>query len=153
MAGFVALPAQPPAAVCVVARVTDGDTIRCADGRRVRLVGIDAPEMSQRPFGAAARRALQRLAPEGSPVTLETGRQRADRFGRVLAVVRAGDGTNVNERLVAEGFAVRYEGGNQDAQTDRRLAQAEQAAAQARAGLWATDGFRCRPRAHRRKAC
>lgn len=145
--------AQPPAVVCVVERVTDGDTIRCADGRRVRLLGIDAPEMSQRPFGQASRRALQRLTPEGSRVTLDVGRTRTDRYGRVLAVLRSPNGTDVNERLVAEGFAVRYDGGAQDAAADRRLAQAEAQARAARAGLWAQDGFRCPPREHRRKRC
>lgn len=31
---------------CSVASITDGDTLRCADGTRVRLAGIDAPEVS-----------------------------------------------------------------------------------------------------------
>lgn len=31
---------------CDVATITDGDTLRCADGVRVRLAGIDAPEIS-----------------------------------------------------------------------------------------------------------
>jgi micrococcal nuclease len=144
---------QPPAVVCVVERVTDGDTIRCADGRRVRLLGIDAPEMSQRPFGQAARRALQRMTPEGSQVTLEVGRTRTDRYGRVLAVLRLPNGTDVNERLVAEGFAVRYLGGAKNDAADRRLARAEEQARSTRAGLWANDGFRCSPREHRRKRC
>lgn len=144
---------QPPAAVCVVERITDGDTLRCADGRRVRLLGIDAPERDQRPHGDAARRALARLAPEGTRVTLETGRVRRDRFGRVLAIVRLNDGTAVNEALVAQGFAVRYEGSDLDRAADRRLQEAEARAQQSRAGLWATGGFACRPRDHRRGAC
>lgn len=31
--------------LCLVASVTDGDTLRCADGTRVRIAGIDSPEM------------------------------------------------------------------------------------------------------------
>ena len=31
---------------CAVASITDGDTLRCADGTRVRIAGIDAPEIS-----------------------------------------------------------------------------------------------------------
>ena len=125
--------APPPSAVCVVERITDGDTLRCADGRRVRLVGIDAPERDQRPFGDAARRALQRLAPEGTRVTLEPGRVRRDQFDRVLAVVRLADGTDVNERLIADGFAVRYDGADIDRAVEQRLRAAEAAARKARA--------------------
>lgn len=147
------LPPAPPAAECVVARITDGDTLRCADGRRVRLVGIDAPERSQRPHGDAATRALARLAPVGTPVTLETGRVARDRFNRVLAFVRLADGTSVNEQLVGDGYAIRYEGADVDRATAKRLERAEARARAAGAGLWATGGFVCRPRDHRRKAC
>jgi micrococcal nuclease len=31
--------------LCLVASITDGDTLRCSDGTRVRIAGIDAPEM------------------------------------------------------------------------------------------------------------
>jgi endonuclease YncB( thermonuclease family) len=152
-AALVPPSAPPPAAVCVVERITDGDTLRCADGRRVRLLGIDAPERDQRPHGDAARRALARLVPEGTRVTLETGRTRRDAFNRVLAFVLLPDGTNVNERLLSEGFVVRYVGADVDRATDRRWAQAEAAARAAKAGLWASGGFACRPRDHRRGAC
>lgn len=56
---------------CAVARIVDGDTFDCRGGPRVRPIGIDAPELSQRPFGHRARRALERLIPVGSEVRLE----------------------------------------------------------------------------------
>lgn len=31
--------------LCFVVAVTDGDTFRCSDGRRIRLAGVDAPEL------------------------------------------------------------------------------------------------------------
>ena len=48
---------------CVVERIADGDTFTCRDGRRVRLIGIDAPELAQGESGRQARAALRRLAP------------------------------------------------------------------------------------------
>ena len=46
---------------CVVASVTDGDTIRCSGGLRVRLIGIDSPEMNQGRYGGRARTALLQI--------------------------------------------------------------------------------------------
>jgi len=61
--------------------VVDGDTIRCADGTRVRLLQIDAPEMDQGPFGRAAGAFLEALTPPGRVVRLETDVERRDRYG------------------------------------------------------------------------
>ncbi len=47
------------AAVCVRARAIDGDTIRCANGRKIRLKNVDAPELNE-PGGRAARDRLAR---------------------------------------------------------------------------------------------
>ena len=51
---------------CVVERIAEGDTFTCRDGRRVRLIGIDAPELAQGESGRQARAALRRLAPPGA---------------------------------------------------------------------------------------
>ncbi len=78
----------------VVATVSDGDTLRLLDGRRVRLVQIDAPELSSGEcYARPARAALVRLAPPGARVDLEAdpALDAEDRFGRLLRyVVRAG---------------------------------------------------------------
>ncbi len=49
-AGVVPGPAGPTEP-CVVQRIVDGDTFDCVGGPRVRMIGMDAPERSQRPFG------------------------------------------------------------------------------------------------------
>ena len=133
----------------------DGDTIELADGRMVRYIGMDAPEVHRRarpgdhewrggdgarwvldpePFGDAATEANRRLV-EGKPVRLEYDAQTHDRFGRLLAYVYLGE-TMVNAELVAQGLAqpltippnVRY--------AERFQALSRQAREQGR-GLWA----------------
>jgi micrococcal nuclease len=92
-----------------VARVIDGDTIALTTGQRVRLVQIDAPELSGGEcFSAGARAALASLLPARSAVRLEFDPKldRVDRYGRLLAYVRKGE-ANVNRVLVARGAARR----------------------------------------------
>jgi endonuclease YncB( thermonuclease family) len=96
--------------VAVVASVYDGDTLTLQDGRRVRLLQIDTPELgSGECYSRAARTALLRLAPLGSRVVLETDPRldRVDRYGRLLRYVRR-NGVNVNLELARRGAAAPY---------------------------------------------
>jgi micrococcal nuclease len=100
-----------------VDHVVDGDTVDVrVDGRfeRVRTVGIDAPESSSTRFGrpdacgAQAKAYAQTLARPGATVWLEhSGRDREDRYGRVLALVHLGRpaGETWQERIVRAGWA------------------------------------------------
>lgn len=70
-----------------VARVVDGDTVRLRDGRSVRLIGINAPELAHNgrttePFAEAAKQRLQALvsASDGR-LALQPGRQARDPTG------------------------------------------------------------------------
>ena len=94
----------------IVASVTDGDTIRLADNRRVRLVQIDAPERpSGECYAERATTALSRLAPVGAIVSLRLDRRldAMDENGRVLAYVTSGK-RNFNLELVEQGAAAPY---------------------------------------------
>lgn len=91
-------------------RAVDGDTIRCGE-QRVRLVGLDAPELrgrceEERQRALAATERLRSLL-EGGVTLRETGQ---DRFGRTLAVVRDSSGEDVSDVLVREGLARAYHG-------------------------------------------
>jgi endonuclease YncB( thermonuclease family) len=91
----------------VVASVYDGDTLSLRDGRRVRLLQIDTPELgSGECYSRAARTALLRLTPIGRAVVLETdpGLDRTDRYRRLLRYVKR-NGVNVNLELVRRGAA------------------------------------------------
>lgn len=120
----------------VVSAVVDGDTLRLRDGRRVRLVQIDAPEQGEC-FFAGATRALRRLAPPGSRVTLSADPRldATDDYGRLLRYVRA-RGVDVNLALVERGAAVPYFfRGGRGRFADDLLAAARRARAAGR-GLW-----------------
>ena len=91
-----------------VASVGDGDTIRVSEGSRritVRLACIDAPESSQRPWGARSTALLRQLTPVGSEVSLRV--QTTDRYGRTVAELLNFHG-NVNQLMVAAGQAFAY---------------------------------------------
>lgn len=122
-----------------VERVNDGDTVQLADGRLVRYIGIDAPEIDHarrmaQPMGLEARRRNAALV-RGRTLRLEFDIERSDDYGRTLAYVFLPDGAMVNERLLQEGLAfclatmpnVKYEG---------RLLAAQRTAMRAKAGLW-----------------
>lgn len=57
-----------PRVPCLVTAVTDGDSFKCRDIDRVRLLLLDAPEMDQTPFGARSRDALRARMPRGDSV-------------------------------------------------------------------------------------
>jgi len=111
-----------------VASVHDGDTLRLEGGERVRLWGIDAPELKQ-PYGIQARDFLARLV-EGKSVHLRLHGE--DRYGRLLAEVELG-GRSVNEMLLSAGLAWWFK---RYTPAEKRYEQLEQKARQRRLGLW-----------------
>jgi micrococcal nuclease len=143
--------AAPQQADCVVGQVVDGDTFRCRDGRKVRLIGVDTPERQQGPHGARAGQALLRLLPVGAAVRLEHDISPRDRYGRVLAYAWAGS-ILVNEAMVRGGWAVLYTV-PPNVKYAGRLQRAQNEARARGAGLWAERGFDCPPVDYRRGRC
>ena len=124
-----------------VVRVIDADTYDLLVGgrvERVRLVGVDAPELSQ-PYGPQAADSVRRLLPVGQLVQLTRASGKPDLYGRTLGELRlmgsgqqAGPLVAVDSLLVVRGWAWAWEPGR----TTPRLA-AEQLRAQANGrGLW-----------------
>lgn len=94
----------------VVSQVVDGDTLRLADGRLVRFIGINAPELGhddrpEEPFAREARQALLDMLPPGAAVALRFGSERLDRYRRTLAHVYTAAGVSVEARLLSAGLA------------------------------------------------
>ena len=142
-----ACPAPGTAESVVVAYVDDGDTVKLTDGRRVRLAGIDAPEVAHpayndrpaspaEPFGDASRAALQSiLARSHNRILLRSGSAGEDRYGRTLAYLYTPAGQSIQQQLVADGLAMAVYMPPNLALSDC-LTATEQAARQARRGIW-----------------
>ena len=128
----------PPQAALVV-QVVDGDTVVLAGGIKVRVLGIDAPEMEKdgHPADFLAHKAKATLAELtlDRTVSLEYDRLRYDHYGRLLAYLRLSDHTLVNSELVRRGLARVYLiAPNLRYQKD--LLAAQQEAIEAQRGVW-----------------
>lgn len=108
---FISLPAIVPAQAetVQVRHVLDGDTFILADGRHVRLIGVNTPELGKdgvpdQPLAERARNRLSRLV-KGQRVSLSYEHERQDHYGRWLVHARLADGGSVEEILLREGLA------------------------------------------------
>ena len=138
VAGVLAALGSAGSSPGVVSSVTDGDTVRLADGQRVRLLQIDTPELGTGEcYSRAAKKALLRLVPEGSAVGLETDSRldRVDRYGRLLRYLWRG-GAYVNIALVRQGAAAPYFYDGDRGKYAGTLMAAARSAKAARRGLW-----------------
>ncbi|MBU7046836.1 MAG: thermonuclease family protein [Theionarchaea archaeon] len=118
--------------------IIDGDTFRLENGETVRLIGIDAPELSQ-PGGEESREYLAHLI-LNKGVTLEKGYEDRDKYNRLLRFVYIGN-TCINEEMIRQGYAeARY-------LTDpirEYYIQLEIEAEIAKTGLWSANIFQPR---------
>lgn len=98
-----------------VFRVIDGDTVE-ADidlgfgvwiRDRLRLAGIDAPEMTgnDKELGRVAKCYLKALIAEQDAVYAQTFKDKRGKYGRMLATLFGPDGLNLNDLLVSRGYA------------------------------------------------
>lgn len=88
---------------------------RVFSDQRVRLAGINAPELHTRDAGERARAVaahvrVREMLPEGAPCTVAT--EKTEKFGRWLGTVVTASGVDVNAVLLAEGLARPYDGGS-----------------------------------------
>jgi micrococcal nuclease len=105
-----------------VSKVVDGDTLRLSNSERVRLIGIDTPEMHEsekllrdsrksgrdaKTIQALGRRsyAFTKSLVEGKTVRLEFDVEKRDKYNRLLAYAYLPDGTFVNAEIVKQGYA------------------------------------------------
>jgi micrococcal nuclease len=128
----------------MVERVVDGDTLLLVDRERVRLIGVDAPEIAHRehplddPFGREAKEYIRGLA-EGRLVTLSFDEADGvlDRYGRTLAYVTLPDGRLLNLEVIRAGFAEAYRGFHYERKHE--FLAAEREARSAHKGMWAAS--------------
>jgi endonuclease YncB( thermonuclease family) len=141
LTGPKGLPAAEDIAGYTVIRVYDGDTVLVKGvdrQKKVRLLGIDAPETSKgkgepgQPYSRKAQRYLAQLTLNRA-VTLEVyGR---DRYDRVLAVVYC-DRLDINRAMLEAGLAEVYRGRTPEAFDKTPYWAAEKQARQSQTGMW-----------------
>ncbi len=132
---FKSTPVSPPQTVPAVVKVIDGDTFVDSEGQTIRLLGIDTPEKGQA-FSDEAAGELRLLLAGHSTLHYEFGKERKDRYGRLLAFVYA-DSIFVNERLVEDGLASAYFFEDQLAAVAfTELCSAQKAALRDKVGIW-----------------
>jgi micrococcal nuclease len=90
-----------------VTHISDGDTITLSGVGKVRLIGIDTPEVFGHAecFGRAASAFTKRVLRAGARVQYRLGVESRDRYGRALAYVWLGDGRMFNGLLAERGYA------------------------------------------------
>lgn len=93
-----------------LAQVQDGDSLKLTDGRRVRLIGINAPELANQsspdqPLAQAARIAADSFFADGNRLRLVYGSERKDHYGRTLAHVYDSRGNSLEAELLGRGLA------------------------------------------------
>ena len=119
--------------------VNDGDTVVLADGRNVRYIGINAPEIDHgiqkaEPYGYKAKNYNNKMV-LSKMIRLEFDKERYDQYGRLLAYIFLKDGKFVNKAMIEQGYAyllprrpnVRY---------NKVLLQSQRNAMSAKQGIW-----------------
>jgi len=132
-----------------VAYVYDGDTVRLQDGRKVRFIGVNAPERahdghSAEPLALAATNALKTLLSASPRIGLRYGKQHFDRYHRVLAHLFTGKGLSVNAWLLDQGFAAAI-AIPPNLWNQVCYQQAEQGARRKKRGIWSLRYYRPLP--------
>ena len=150
------LPSPSLAGQYQVYRVIDGDTFIVKHGDikiTIRLVGIDAPELSNKkrkdgqPF---SRQSTQHLAGLVLNKQVDVKSYGADRNGRTLGEVFLLNGTNVNIEMIKAGFAEVYRGRPASGLDMGPYWKAEEEAKAAKLGMWVLGDQYVSPREWRR---
>ncbi len=141
---------HPPARVVAV---HDGDTLSIMVGRkreRVRLIGIDAPELGQRPWGAKAKKHLEELVDRSERiVSFEPDVEKRDKYGRLLAYLWTADGKLINLEMLKDGYAVLFTC-PPNVRHVKALREGQSYARERRLGIWGQGGLKDLPVVYRK---
>ena len=129
----------------VLEKVLDGDTVLLADGRKIRVIGVNTPELAREnrpvePLAQEATDALEGFLGRGSKLFLVVGESPKDRYGRTLGHLFTDNGQNVTKYLLEKGLGfqvaippnLQFADCYYDAQTRARKEQL---------GVWGNDYF------------
>ncbi len=140
--------ANPPLMEARVSDVNDGDTVTLIiNGRshRTRLIGIDAPEIGQKPWGGRSKEHLLKIIKQGNwMVYVETDVVKIDKYNRLLAYLWTRDKEFINERMLLDGYAVLFTI-QPNSKHVQRFRKAQRIARQEKRGIWGHDGLKEKP--------
>lgn len=121
----------------VIEYVHDGDTLFLENGRKVRLLGVNTPEIGEDAecYGDEATALLRQLLPEGTHVWVLHDIEELDQYGRSLLFIYTDDATNINLELLEQG-AAEVEMYQPNLLLEDEIHDAEAAARAADLGMW-----------------
>lgn len=134
----------------VVDRVYDGDTIKLKDGRHVRILGVNAPEVDHgkektgQPLGEESRKAAEAFFKANKNVRLFYDEQRVDRYERTLAHVYDAQGNSLSASLLRSGLGFHVAIPPNLSLNDCLIGQ-EAIARKKGLGVWSHAGWQAKP--------
>ena len=112
-----------------VLKVVDGDTIDASIdlgfdislSKRIRLAGIDSPEsrttnLKEKALGLESKEWLKKTLEDAKDILIKTEKpDSTEKYGRIIGHLFVNDQeTSLNNQMIAEGYALEYEGGKKD---------------------------------------
>ncbi len=137
-AALLLIASTPAEAALKVVKIYDGDTITMADGLKVRLLQIDAPELAEGEcYADKAKATLVSLLSKKGVITLKADPISAsfDRYGRALRYIFVGK-VNVNLEMVKQGAAAPYFYQGEKGKYSAAMLKAAEEAKYYKVGLW-----------------
>lgn len=138
LAALLLIASTPANAALKVVKIYDGDTITMADGLKVRLLQIDAPELAEGEcYADKAKATLVSLLSKKGVITLKADPVSAsfDRYGRALRYIFVGK-VNVNLEMVKQGAAAPYFYQGEKGKYSAAMLKAAEDAKYYKVGLW-----------------
>ena len=134
----------------MVKSVHDGDTIKLSDGRKIRLIGINTPELARdnqpaQAYADEARKSLIQLIQQTEQkIKLVYGIDRHDKYKRTLAHIYLANGQNIQARLISQGLATAFTTPPNDRHASCYRAL-ESSAIQQQRGIWSLANYQVQP--------
>ena len=112
-----------------ISKVVDGDTIDAnidlgfdiSLTKRIRLAGIDSPEsrttnLKEKALGLETKEWLKKTLEDAKDILIKTEKpDSTEKYGRIIGHLFVNDQeTSLNNQMIAEGYALEYEGGKKD---------------------------------------
>ena len=130
----------PPPKKAGMASIYDGDTFTLDTGDKVRLAGVNTPELKPaEDYGVEAREAAEAFL-SGKELTLIYGVTERDGYGRLISWVEV-DGQPLSVHLVERGLGHVFLIPPSDTADQAALLAAQEAARKAKRGIWSTESY------------